>query len=209
MSAEFEQVFLDALEDLREGRAEPIERYLELVPKSKRAQLADLLAMYFASRRGPASREVNSQSYERVLAAIDRLNESQGEAGILPALLSELRRTRRLRRQDVTRELSEHFKLSDKGVVQFEREYHRLETGQLHGALLSKRLLQALSDLFRIDLDDLVSASLPLPQAHPTREAQAFARSGGTVRASYRASSGEEKPLDPLVQKLFYGGPDA
>src|SRR2546421_61808 len=98
-----------------EGRAEPIERYLELVPKSERAQLADLLAMYFASRRGPASREVNSQSYERVLAAIDRLNESQGEAGILPALLSELRRTRRLRRQDVTRELCDHFKLSDKG----------------------------------------------------------------------------------------------
>src|SRR3954467_15652723 len=82
MSAEFEQVFLDALEDLREGRAEPIERYLELVQKSERAQLADLLAMYFASRRGPASREVNSKSYERVLAAIDRLNEPQGEAGI-------------------------------------------------------------------------------------------------------------------------------
>ena len=40
MSAVFEQVFLDALEDLREGRAEPIERYLELVPKSERAQLA-------------------------------------------------------------------------------------------------------------------------------------------------------------------------
>jgi hypothetical protein len=209
MSAEFEQVFLDALEDLREGRAEPIERYLELVPKSERAQLADLLAMYFASRRAPASREVNSKSYERVLAAIDRLNESQGEAGILPGLLSELRRTRRLRRQDVTRELCEHFKLSDTGVVQFEREYHRLETGQLHGALLSKRLLQALSDLFRIDLDDLVSASLPLPQAHPAREAQAFARSGGMVRASYRPSPGEEKPLDPLVHDLFYGGRDA
>lgn len=208
MSAEFEQVFLDALEDLREGRAEPIERYLELVPKSERAQLADLLAMYFASRRAPASREVNSKSYERVLAAIDRLTESQGEAGILPGLLSELRRTRRLRRQDVTRQLCEHFQLSDRGVVQFEREYHRLETGQLHGALLSKRLLQALSDLFRIDLDDLASASLPLAQAHPAREAQAFARSGGMVRASHRPP-GEEKPLDPAVQELFYGGRDA
>ena len=208
MSAEFEQVFLDALEDLREGRAEPIERYLELVPKSERAQLADLLAMYFASRRAPASREVNSKSYERVLAAIDRLTESQGEAGILPGLLSELRRTRRLRRQDVTRQLCEHFQLFDKSLVQFEREYHRLETGQLHGAFLSKRLLQALSDLFRIDLDDLVSASLPLPQAHAPREAQAFARSGGMVRASHR-SPGEEKPLDPLVQELFYGGRDA
>jgi hypothetical protein len=208
MSAEFEQVFLDALEDLREGRAEPIERYLELVPQSERAQLADLLAMYFASRRAHASREVNSKSYERILAAIDHLTESQGEAGILPGLLTQLRRTRRLRRQDVTRELCQNFELSDKGVIQFEREYHRLETGQLHGALLSKRLLRALSDLFRIDLDDLDSASLPLPQAHPPREAQAFARSGGMVRASHRPL-GDEKPLDPIVQELFYGGRDA
>ena len=210
MSAKFEQVFLEALEDLREGRAEPIERYLELVPKSERAQLADLLAMYFASRRTPASREVNAKSYERVLASIDRLSESKGDAGVLPGLLAELRRTRRLRRQDVTRELCEHFELSKDSLVQFERDYHRLETGQLHGALLSKRLLRALSDLFRIDLDDLVSASLPLPQAQPSREAQAFARSGGMVRASYRPSpAGEEKPLDPLVQELFYGGRDA
>lgn len=209
MSAKFEQVFLDALDDLREGRAEPIERYLELVPRSERAQLADLLAMYFASRRGPASREVNSKSYERVLAAIDRLTESQGEAGILPGLLTELRRTRRLRRQDVTRQLCEHFQLSDKGLVQFEREYHLLETGQLHGALLSKRLLQALADLFRIDLDDLVSASLPLANAPPPRAAQAFARSGGMVRASAAQPPGEERPIDPLVQELFYGGRDA
>lgn len=209
MSAQFELVFLEALEDLREGRAEPIERYLELVPKSERAQLADLLAMYFASRRTPASREVNARSYERVLGAIDRLTEPRGEAGILPGLLAELRRTRRLRRQDVTRELCEHFELSKGGVVQFEREYHRLETGQLHGAHLSRRLLQALSDLFRIDLDDLVSASLPLPQSHPSREAQAFARSGGLVRAAYRPPPGEETPLDALVQELFYGGRDA
>jgi hypothetical protein len=209
MSAEFEQVFLDALEDLREGRAEPIERYLELVPKSERAQLADLLAMYFASRRTSASREVNSRSYERVLAAFDRLTESKGEAGILPGLLTELRRTRRLRRQDVTRQLCEHFQLSDNGLVQFEREYHRLETGQLHGPLLSKRLLQALADLFRIDLDDLLSASLPVPEPHARYEAQAFARSEGIIRASHAPPPGEEKPPDPVVQELFYGGRDA
>ena len=159
--------------------------------------------MYYASRKTPAAGEVNPRSYERVLAAIDRLSESQGEAGILPCLLTELRRTRRLRRQDVTRQLS------DKGVVQFEREYHRLETGQLLGALLSERLLQALAGLFRIDLADLDSASRPLPQVQPRRQAQAFARSGEMVRASYAAPSGQEKPLDPIVQELFYGGRDA
>lgn len=90
MSAQFELVFLEALEDLREGRAEPIERYLELVPKSERAQLADLLAMYFASRRTPASREVNARSYERVLGAIDRLTLITVNFGA--ALLPSVRR---------------------------------------------------------------------------------------------------------------------
>ena len=53
MSASVERVFLEALEDLRAGRIEEVEHYLELVPASGRAQLADLLAMYFASRQRP------------------------------------------------------------------------------------------------------------------------------------------------------------
>jgi hypothetical protein len=48
MSASVERVFLEALEDLRAGRIEQVEHYLELVSASGRAQLADLLAMYFA-----------------------------------------------------------------------------------------------------------------------------------------------------------------
>lgn len=209
MSASFERVFLDALEDLREGRAEPLERYLELVPKSEREQLADLLAMYFAARRAPASPQVDAGSYERVLAAIDRLTEAQGETGVLPGLLTELRRTRRLRRQEVTKRLCAQFELTEAGVVQFEREYHRLETGQLQGERLSRRLLSALAQLFRVDLDDLLSASLPLHKAHPPHEAQSFARSGGMVRASAASPTGHEAPLDPTVHELFYGGRDA
>ena len=45
-----EEVFLEALEDLREGTGKPVERYLERVPATERRQLADLLAGFFASR---------------------------------------------------------------------------------------------------------------------------------------------------------------
>ena len=84
MSASVEKVFLDALK-ICAGRDDPIEHYLELVPQSERAQLADLLAMYFASRRQPVGKEVRAASYERVLATIDRVSGTAGPAGFCPA----------------------------------------------------------------------------------------------------------------------------
>lgn len=207
MSASVERVFLEALEDLRAGRIEEVEHYLELVPVSERAQLADLLAMYFASRRRPLRHDVPPASYERVLATLDRVTERAGPTGTLPGLLSELRRTRGLRRQDVTRILCQRLHLSGQAVSQLEREYHRLETGQLDGRRLSQRLLAALADTFRIAVDDLAAASVPLAKktSRPTRR---FARSTGAFTAAAHAPSQQEN-ADPTVRALFYGGRDA
>jgi hypothetical protein len=209
MSASVEQVFLDALEDLRAGRVDSIEHYLELVPQSQRAQLADLLAMYFASRRRPAEKELRAASYERVLDTIDRVSETAGPAGILPGLLRELRRTRGLRRQDVTRSLCERFEVGENAVSELEREYHRLETGQLGGEGLSQRLLTALAELFRIDLDDLAGASLPVPGTARPRPAHAFGRSAGGTHSDQDAQATRAEPGSELVWQLFHGGRDA
>jgi hypothetical protein len=67
------KVFLEALEDLRGGREQPVERYLDRVPETERQQLADLLAAYFASREEPADPYANAEVFERTLAAVDRL----------------------------------------------------------------------------------------------------------------------------------------
>lgn len=210
MSASVEQVFLDALEDLRAGRGEPIERYLELVPQSEKAQLADLLAMYFASRRRRAEPTLRAASYERVLATIDRVSETAGPAGILPGLISELRRTRGLRRQEVTRWLCQRLAIGEEAAIELEREYHRLETGQLRGEGLSRRLLAGLAELFRIDLEDLAAASLPVPGTSRPRPAQAFGRSAsGSRHPQQEPTSTQPEPDDKLVWQLFHGGRDA
>lgn len=210
MSASVEQVFLDALEDLRAGRVDPIEHYLELVPQSQRAQLADLLAMYFASRTHPAGRELRATSYERVLDTIDRVSETAGPAGILPGLIRELRRTRGLRRQDVTRSLCQRFEVSHEAASELEREYHRLETGQLRGEGLSQRLLAALAELFRIDPDDLAAASLPVPGTARPRPAHAFGRAtDDTARLQQETPATGGEPGNKLVWRLFHGGRDA
>jgi hypothetical protein len=208
MSASVERVFLDALDDLQAGRAEEVDRYLERVPSSERAQLADLLAMYFASRRRPLRKQVPPASYERVLATLDRITETAGWSGTLPGLLTELRRTRGLRRQDVTRAICQLLDLGDQAITQLEREYHRLETGQLDGRRLSRRLLAALAHIFRLPIDDLAAASAPLPneRAHP---AQRFARSTDALTAAARREQPRLRDADPEVRALFYGGRDA
>jgi hypothetical protein len=210
MNASIEQVFLDALEDMRAGRGEPIERYLELVPQSKRAQLADLLAMYFASRRRPAGPTLRAASYERVLATIDRVSETAGPAGILPGLLRELRRTRGLRRKEVTGSLCQRFGIGEEAAGELAREYHRLETGQLRGEGLSQRLIAALAELFRIDCDDLAAASLPVPGTARPRPARAFGRSTRDARLGQQSSlPTQPEPRQTLVWQLFHGGRDA
>lgn len=208
MSASVERVFLEALEDLRAGRVEEVEHYLELVPTSERAHLADLLAMYFASRQRPLRQPVPSASYERVLATLDRVTEKAGQTGTLPGLLSELRRTRGLRRQDVTRPLCQRLRLADQAVIQLEREYHRLETGQLDGRQLSRRLLEALGQIFRIPVEDLAAASVPLARERP-RPARGFARSTGAFTAATHAPQAHSEERDATVRALFYGGRDA
>lgn len=208
MSAAVERVFLDALDDLQAGRAEEVDRYLERVPTSERAQLADLLAMYFASRQRPVANNVPAATYERVLATLDRVTEKAGRSGTLPGLLAELRRTRGLRRPDVTRAICQLLEIGDEAVAQLEREYHRLETGQLDGGRLSRRLLDALAHVFRIPLDDLTAASVPLMRDSPSR-AQRFARSTSTSTASAQGGRPRSNQADPEVQALFYGGRDA
>jgi len=208
MSASVERVFLEALDDLRAGRVEQVDHYLELVPASERAQLADLLAMYFASRRHPVRHEVPPATYERILATLDRVTERVGQSGTLPGLLAELRRTRGLRRQEVTRALCQLLNLGEDALVQLEREYHRLETGQLDGRRLSRRLLEALGQIFRMPVDDLAAASVPLAEQTP-RAARGFARSKGAVTAAMHAPSAQPEKHDPEVRALFYGGRNA
>lgn len=208
MSASVERVFLEALDDLQSGRAQDVDHYLERVPMTEREQLADLLAMYFASRRGPRHAEVSRTAYTRVLATLDRMTDTAGRAGTLPGLLAELRRTRGLRRSDVTRAICDLLGLSDQAIVQLEREYHRLETGQLDGRRLSRRILEALAEIFRIPVDDLAEASLPL-RSEPQRATRSFARSAGAFTVAARAAPPDRDETTGDVRALFYGGRDA
>ncbi len=210
-----EKAFLSAVEDLNAGRAKPVETYLELVPQSEQEELADLLAMLFASRP-PAVAEtpsLDSPSYQRALAALDAVTEHAGKTGILPGTLVSLRRVRGLRSRDVTDELAREFEFGEQATRRLEWLYHRLEAGQLAGGQLSRQLLIALGTIFGLDLDDLLAASEPLPARVSGRPAPVLARRAGRPAASPAAErAGMPAERDPeleLVERLFTGGRNA
>ena len=210
--AEVETVLAEALEDIKAGRPRTVPDYLELVPRSERAELAELLSIFFlrdAIAAGPE--RVDPERYERALGVIDRLSAT-GPAGNLPAALAELRRTRRMRRDDVVGALAERFGVKGAGRDRLRRSYHELETGQLAGRGLSRRLLDALADIFRVDPEDLAAAA---GRAAPAtmRPARVFGRGVGESPAvgGTHVGATREPPHDAserAVEDLFHGGAD-
>jgi hypothetical protein len=209
---EVEAVLAEALEDMKAGRPRTMPDYLELVPRSERAELAELLSIFYmrdAVAVGPE--RVDPQRYERALGVIDRLSAT-GPAGNLPAALAELRRTRRLRRDDVVGALAERFSVKGAGRDRLRRAYHELETGQLSGRGLSRRLLVALGEILRVDPEDLAGAAARTVPGTP-RAARVFGRGLGEVRAPSELGAGDrlERGRDRnerVVDELFHGGAD-
>jgi hypothetical protein len=207
--AEVEAVLAEALEDIKAGRPRTMPDYLGLVPRSERAELAELLSIFFMRDAVAAGPErVDPERYERALGVLDRLSTT-GPAGNLPAALAELRRTRRLRRDDVVGAIAERFGVKGTSRERLRRSYHELETGQLSGRGLSRRLLDALGQILHVDPEDLAAAaSRVVPAA--TRPARAFGRGAGEVE-SIRGMHSVEPPRDAserLVDDLFRGGAD-
>jgi len=207
--AEVEAVLAEALEDIKAGRPRTMPDYLGLVPRSERAELAELLSIFFMREAVTAGPErVDPERYERALGVLDRLSVT-GPAGNLPAALAELRRTRRLRREDVVGAIAERFSVKGASRERLRRSYHELETGQLSGRGLSRRLLNALGQILHVDPEDLAAAaSRATPAA--TRPARAFGRGVGEVEPVL-GMKGVEPPRDPserLVDDLFRGGAD-
>jgi hypothetical protein len=208
--AEVEAILAEALEDIKAGRPRTVPDYLGLVPRSERAELAELLSIFFmreAAAAGPM--RVDPESYERALGVLDRLSVA-GPAGNLPAALAELRRTRRLRRDDVIDTLAERFSVAGAGRERLRRSYHELETGQLSGRGLSRRLLDALGEILHVDPEDLAAAAVSRIVSSTTQPGRAFGRGIGEVEP-VGGMRGKERPRDQserLVDDLFRGGAD-
>jgi hypothetical protein len=211
--ADIDAVLSEALEDIQQGRARTVPDYLKLVPDADRDRLEELLAVFHthqAAAQGPDP--VDPQRYQDALELVDRVFSEERGKGELPALLVELRRVRRIPRDELLGGLAERFGLAGKDRKRLQRSYHQLETGQLEGPGLSDRLLEALGSILKTDPRDLRSAANRSGRMGPT-QAQAFGRGLGEVKGVEApgegfARQGVSSHGERLVYDLFHGGPD-
>lgn len=209
----FERAFWQALDDLKEGSARPIEDYLRLVPREQRDELGQLLAAVLLARGpAPAPGSSESEGYKRATAVVDEVLGSRGVAGVLPGTLKAMRNARGIEPDDVVGRLAADFEVrGEEGRLALARDYHRLETGKLLGSKLSRRLLGSLAAIFEVDPAEVRAAARPAARSPTLRSAPAMGRSGGAQIPSPSPPSAA-RPPDPeveLVERLFYGGPDA
>lgn len=208
MSGLFEKAFWQALDDADAGEAKPLDSYLELVPAVQRDELGLLLAKVFAAQ-GPGAHATpaESESYARALDVIQRVHSESGPTGTLPGLLIQIRHSRGIERDHVVDRLTAQFQLAG-GRDAVRRAYHQLESGQLLGSRLSRRLLTALGEVFAIDPGDLEAASEPTGRPPAAQPALAFGRESGRG-ASASAERGDDcDTSDQQVRVLFTGGRD-
>jgi hypothetical protein len=212
--ADIDAVLAEALEDIKQGRARTVPDYLKLVPDADRGRLEELLAVFHshqAAAEGPDP--VDSQRYQDALELVDRVFSEERSKGELSALLAELRRVRRVPREELLGGLAERFGLAGKDRKRLQRAYHQLEIGQIEGRCLSDRLLEALGSILKTDPRDLRSAADRSGRMTPA-PAQAFGRGLGEVKDV--EAPGDGKPArqggssngERLVHDLFHGGPD-
>jgi hypothetical protein len=209
----FERAFWQALNDLKEGAEKPIESYLRLVPREQRDELGRMLAdLLLARGPAPAPEAADSEGYRRAVAVVDEVLGSRGVAGILPGTLKAIRNARGIEREAVVERLATDFEVQgEEGRQALARNYHRLETGTLLGPKLSHRLLKSLASIFDIDVAEILAAARPATKGSGLKSVPAMGRSDGTQKPSPSRPSAAKLP-DPeveLVERLFYGGPDA
>ncbi len=208
----FERAFWQALEDLKQGTEKPVEDYLRLVPREDRPELSRMLGDVLLARGpAPVPDAPASEGYKRAVAVVDGVLGSRGTAGILPGALRAMRNARGIEPERVVEKLAADFGVEgEEGRRSLARNYHRLETGNLLGSKLSRRLLGSLAAVFEVDPAELLAAARPARKEAGLKALPALGRGGGE-RPPRRKPTRESLP-DPeveLVERLFNGGPDA
>lgn len=208
----FERAFWLAIGDLKEGAEKPIESYLELVPHDQRQELGRMLADILAARGpAPATGGTESEGYRRAVAVVDEVLAARGAAGILSGTLKALRNARGIEPDDVVAHLASDFEVQgEEGRRALARNYHRLETGNVLGSKLSRRLLGSLASIFDVDPAEVLAAARPAGDGLSLRSAPAMGRGGDPAGSSSPPQSARlPDPEVELVERLFHGGPDA
>lgn len=190
-------------DDWKAGRRPDVDALLARAPARDRAELAELVVAWLEVAPTPRYDEAT-----RTQLAHDPLLEAARAArSPMPERLPLLRRRAGLELGDLAERLAAVFGLSD--VPRAARYLARVESGELDSARLSRRLIDGLAAILRVDPVALgtrrpaLAAGQPLFRADEDAERAVAADLDVLSRAAFAPAPA---PMDEL-DRLFLGGP--
>ncbi|MBA2349659.1 MAG: hypothetical protein H0V81_15340 [Solirubrobacterales bacterium] len=212
-----DQLFSDFIDAWNTGRRPELDDYLaQVADPTARRELAGQIADWIDIAPTPAYSEA-VRAEIRATPAVARVLAAAGEpGGLWPELLPELRARSSLSLTALATRVRERFSLGEaeqKRTVDF---LTQMESGELEPAGVSRRLLDALGELFDTSAERLADAGMFGRGLNPAVAGgahlfRADGDAGGAMAAdlsvlSEAAHAPAPPPLDE-VERLFLGGP--
>jgi hypothetical protein len=206
-----EQLLSEFVDAWNAGRRPQVDDYLDRAPEDEREELAGLIGAFLDQAATPnySDETIAQIRSEPAVAELSALIGSR--SGIWPSLLPRLRRQAKLKRGEVVAALAELLSVGgqEKKVAVY---YHQMETGRLDPGGVSRRVLEALGKILRVNPEQIQEAG-DVWREPPETLAEVYMRAPTGRIPSETQLEGARSPGDEQwavewdeVDRLFRGG---
>ncbi len=203
-----EQLLSEFCDAWNAGERPRVSEFLEQAPAGDREELAALIRTFLEQAPTPdfSPETLAAISSEPAVSELASLIESQ--SGFWPTLLPRLRRRSKLTRDQVVAQLAGLLGLKGK-EARIHPYYHQMETGTIEPGGVSRRVLEGLASVFKVDVREIEEAGdFPVSPAGPKA---AFFRHYSTHELAgppaMNLELGAHSPGDlDEIDQLFLGG---
>jgi transcriptional regulator with XRE-family HTH domain len=168
-----DRVLSEFIDDWNAGRRPQVDDYLERVPESKRADLADQLMTWLEVAPTPAYDDAGRAAVAGEPAVRESIDAMARDAGLWPELLPRLRGRASLSVRELASKLGAAIGLGTGAEEKTERYLGRLEEGSLDPARVSRKVIEELGKILRIDPSILENTGGPAFRPSPMFRASA------------------------------------
>jgi transcriptional regulator with XRE-family HTH domain len=191
------------------GRRPRVQDYLARAPDDARAELAEQLTTFLEYAPTPDYAEATMAELMAEPAVVTAAAAFESEAGLWPALLPRLREQARMTLGDLARRLNEALAVTGR-ETKTEAYLKQMEAGSLDPGGVSRRVLEALGRILRVDPEDLDRAGAfgvaePAPALLRSEPGTAPSVAHLEVLADALAAPAPGEEWDE-VDRLFRGG---
>jgi hypothetical protein len=194
------------------GERPRVEQYLERAPEDEREELASLLNAFLEQAPTPNYSEETLEELMQEPAVESAAGLIDSRSGLWQALLPRLRRRAKMKRAEVVMRLAELLEVKgSEGHVG--RYYHQMETGNLDSGGVSRKVLEALGEIFGVAPSELeqaadfqgLSREAPAAMYFRTLDVDALTDFATAEHVEYRTRRKSRAEWDE-VDRLFLGG---